>query len=329
MTHTTSSEAQREELTRLRDAVSCVVVLEREGFRLDREATASRAAKTLKYRRGKGEIVLVNHGGKGWWSPADSAARGDVFKLLQFLHPGLTLGHVRKELRDMVGMSPSYEVEERTRDAPTNTTRDPVAMWNRRKTPVKGSAGWRYLVETRGLPEKVVAIAAGQGVLREGPGGTVWFAHTDNVGRHSGMEMRGPSYRGFSTGGIGKRLFRFRLSSSESLFSRVVITEAAIDALSFAAMDRFYADTLYVSTAGGMSPDSEAELTDLLHELSGRENARLVIAVDHDEQGDRYTEKFTAMAAQVGLWSGRWSPAERGHDWNTVLRARGAGETQA
>jgi len=323
MTHTTSSDAQREELTRLRDAVSCVVVLEKEGFRLDR------AAKTLKYRRGKGEIVLVNHGGKGWWSPADSAAKGDVFKLLQFLHPGLTLGHVRKELRDMVGMSPSYDVVERTKDAPTNPVRDPVAMWNRRKAPVRGSAGWRYLIETRGLPEKVVAIAAGQDVLREGPGGTVWFAHTDNAGRHSGMEMRGPNYRGFSTGGIGKRLFRFRLSSSERPFNRLVITEAAIDALSFAAMDRFYAETLYVSTAGGMSPDSEAELVDLLRELSGRANAPLVIAVDNDEQGDRYAEKFTAMAAQIGLWSGRCLPAERGQDWNTVLRARGEGEAPA
>jgi hypothetical protein len=36
---------------------------------------------SLKYRRGKGEILIVSHAGRGWWDPM-SDAKGDVFKLV-------------------------------------------------------------------------------------------------------------------------------------------------------------------------------------------------------------------------------------------------------
>ncbi|KXV73908.1 hypothetical protein AD951_00750, partial [Acetobacter malorum] len=144
----------------------------------------------------------------------------------------------------------------------------------------------------------------------------------------SGMEMRGPEYRGFSTGGIGKRLFRFE-SDPGVPPSRVVIAEAAIDALSFASMDRFSRNTLYLSTGGGMSPESVAELKDVLADVAKRPEGRLVIAVDNDHQGDHYAALYSKMAQEVGLWNGRASPKAPGSDWNQVLRARGNKESSA
>lgn len=54
-----------EEIARLKAAVHCATVLERATppWQLDREASTSAA---LKYRRGAGEILIVNHGGRGW-----------------------------------------------------------------------------------------------------------------------------------------------------------------------------------------------------------------------------------------------------------------------
>ncbi len=74
------------ELALLR-AVSCSAVLERmAGWKLDARQSTRRA---LKYRRGEGEVLIVNHDGRGWWDPL-SQAKGDVFSLVQHLEPGLT-----------------------------------------------------------------------------------------------------------------------------------------------------------------------------------------------------------------------------------------------
>ncbi len=100
------------ELSELRAGVSCALLLERGGYSLDR---ADSTRRCLKYRRGAGEVLIVNHDGQGWWDPM-SQAKGDVFTLAQRLDPGLNFGQVRKLLRGMVGMSPSYPAAERLRE---------------------------------------------------------------------------------------------------------------------------------------------------------------------------------------------------------------------
>src|SRR6202453_4806581 len=94
------------EIEELRDKVHCAVVLERtpSPWKLDRSESTK---LSLKYRRGKGEIVIVSHGGRGWWDPT-SDAKGDVFRLIQRLEPGLSFGHVRKRLRAFAGLPPRF-----------------------------------------------------------------------------------------------------------------------------------------------------------------------------------------------------------------------------
>ncbi|MDE8350151.1 MAG: hypothetical protein POG74_11855 [Acidocella sp.] len=79
-----------EEIERLKASVSCAAVLEQTAppWRLDR---AESSRRSLKYRRGPGEILIVSHGGRGWWDPL-SDARGDIFALVRHLHPGLSFG---------------------------------------------------------------------------------------------------------------------------------------------------------------------------------------------------------------------------------------------
>ena len=87
----------------------------------------------------------------------------------------------------------------------------------------------------------------------EGPHGSAWFAHRDAAGCLTGIEMRGPDYHNFSAGG-GKTLFR--LPGGSGPLSRVAVCEAAIDALSLAAIEQCRPDTLYAATAGGMGPET-------------------------------------------------------------------------
>ena len=99
------------EINELRDKVHCGVVLERTPppWKLDRKESTK---LSLKYRRGKGEILIVSHAGRGWWDPT-SDAKGDVFGLVQRLEPGLTFGHTRKRLREFAGLSPSFPPADR------------------------------------------------------------------------------------------------------------------------------------------------------------------------------------------------------------------------
>ena len=219
------------ELEELRDKVHCAVVLERTPppWKLDRKESTK---LSLKYRRGKGEILIVSHGGRGWWDPT-SDAKGDVFGLVQRLEPGLTFGHVRKRLREFAGLSPRFPPVDRA--GGRNNPERPVAeRWAERKAVWPNSPTWRYLARKRWLPAAIIEAASAAGVLREGPVGSAWFAHLDDRGVVAHVDVRGPTYKGSLTGGA-KSLFR--LPPKGPPLPRLVLAEAAIDALSVAAIE--------------------------------------------------------------------------------------------
>lgn len=308
-------EAERLELEHLRAGVSCAVLLERAGWRLD-ERESSRA--NMKYRRGEGEIVIVNHDGRGWWDPG-SAAKGDVFKLAQHLDPRLNFGQVRRQLRDLTGLAPSYPAAER---APKEETPKPPPelRWTAHKPVAPDSPTWAYLTQERGLTPEVVLAASRADALREGPYGSAWFAHRDGEGALTGIEMRGPNYRGFSADG-DKSLFRLQLGAEPP--SRLAVLEAPIKALGLAALEGLRTDTLYVGTAGGMGPLTLACLRQEMEALAQRPGAVLVAATDADPAGERYAARLAELAAAVALPVERKAPV--GHkDWDAVLKARGA-----
>jgi Protein of unknown function (DUF3991) len=201
------------EIEELRDKVHCAVVLESTKL-------------SLKYRRGKGEILIVAHAGRGWWDPT-SDAKGDVFRLVQRLEPGLSFGHVRKRLREFAGLSPSFPSGDRAgrRQDPDRSVAD---RWAERKAVWSNSPTWRYLRRKRGLSAAIIEAAAAAGVLREGPVGSASFAHFDRAGAVAHVDVRGPTYKGSLTGGA-KSLFRLSLKGPP--LPRLVLTEAAIDAL--------------------------------------------------------------------------------------------------
>src|SRR5271155_3336633 len=130
------------EIEELRDKVHCAVVLERTPppWKLDRKESTR---LSLKYRRGKGEILIVSHAGRGWWDPT-SDAKGDVFGLVQRLEPGMSFGHVRKRLREFAGLSPSFPSADRA-GRRQDLDRSVADRWAERKAVWSNSPTWRYL----------------------------------------------------------------------------------------------------------------------------------------------------------------------------------------
>jgi hypothetical protein len=300
---------QDAEIQHLKAGLSCAVLLERlpPVGRLDHAESTRRC---LKYHRGAGEIVIVNHDGRGWWDPL-SQAKGDIFE------PGMNFTQACHMLRGFVGIAPTFPQALRTRRA--RAPRLPVTQrWTRRQPLSRGSPAWLYLTTQRGLPDHILAAANAVDAIREGPSGSAWFAHRDRIGHLTGIEMRGPAWRSFSVGG-DKTLFR--LPGGPSRPSRVTVCEAAIDALSLAAIERCRLDTLYTATAGGMGPATIVALQQLLQALTTGRVGTLIAATDADSAGRRYAARLREMASKAGVLFDAILPPDGLNDWNDALRA--------
>ncbi|MGZ2461670.1 DUF3991 and toprim domain-containing protein [Rhizobium anhuiense] len=294
----------RKEIEALRERVGCAAVLEHAGFAIDVKESTRRA---MKFRRGA-EIIIVTHEGRGWFDPL-SDAKGDVFGLVEHLdHVGFLEGAGR--VADLVG----FAITEPEWQSPWRDQSHDLSLperWQARRRPWPGSSTWAYLNSDRFLPATLLRAAIRQDHLRVGPYGSMWAAHTDNAGMVTGWEARGPEYRGFASGGT-KVLFR--LGPDTAL--RLAVTEAAIDAMSLAAIEGLRDGTLYLSTGGGWSPSTEAAL----RQLASRPDALLVAATDANPQGEMFGERLRTLAVATGCDWSRLRPPEE--DWNETLKIK-------
>lgn len=307
------------ELEQLRAGVNCAALLERlpPPWKLD---AAESSRDCLKYRRGKGEIIIVNHGGRGWWD-AGGTAKGDVFSLVQHLQPELNFGHARRLLREYLGLAPGYPRYEQP-----HCGADPkpaVERWAMYRRLEPRSPAWRYLAGERRLPAAVLRAAAAADAIRAGAYGTACFAHRDARGEVAGFEMRGPAFRSFAKGG-DKSLFRLPgwIRGCRTPPSRLVVAEAPIDALSVAALERLAGNTLYAATSGGMGQGTVEALASHLAAIAGLTGAVLVAATDNDLAGARYADQLREQARAAGVGFQRLAPPDGVNDWNDVLRGR-------
>lgn len=293
---------EKADIEKLRGRVSCAAVLETTGFAVDlKESTR----KAVKYRHGD-DIIIVIHDGKGWFDP-QSDAKGDVYSLVRHLD-GCDFLEAFVHVASLVRFEPR-EPEWKRQSRSTESDQSIPARWEARRKPWRGSATWRYLRDERHIPEQVIRMAIAQNVLKEGPYGSMWAAHTDAKGIVTGWEERGAQWRGFASGG-GKLLFRLGRQQA----GRICITEAAIDAMSLAAIEKVRRDTLYVSTGGGWSPATEAAL----RALGEQPDARLVAATDANPQGEVFVARLRELAGEIACDFERLKPAAE--DWNAMLQ---------
>lgn len=302
---------EHRDVSHLKGKVLCSAVLETAGFAVDLKESTSRA---IKFRRGA-DIIIVIHDGKGWFDPL-SESKGDVLSLIQHLD-GASFAEALALAAGLVGFTP----QEPRWVRPPLSRQDrmsPAERWQGRRRPWPGSPSWTYLRDVRGIYEQVLRRATDQGALREGPHGSMWAAHVDDKGLVTGWEERGPDWRGFANGGVK---ILFRLGAGDGL--RLVVTEAAIDAMSLASLEGLREGSLYLSTGGGWSEATEAAV----RALASRPKAHLVAATDANAQGEVFAGRLRDIAQAVGCDWLRLRPSAE--DWNDALRARPIGGTEA
>ncbi|EGG79279.1 hypothetical protein SXCC_00057 [Gluconacetobacter sp. SXCC-1] len=298
--------------TKIVSGVSCAALLEKNGYLLDK---AKSTRKCLKYRNGASNVI-VNHEGRGWWH-ANGDEKGDVFALMRHLHPEMGWRDVCLELGQLIGVEPEGAAYVRSRPATTDT-RAPAERWAQKKSLRRGGRVWDYLVRERCLPEDVVRRAAMKGCIRDGYH-AAWFAHTDADGKVCGAELRGPETH-MCLGGTIKSLFRFQPGSAAQV-RRLVVCEAAIDALSFAALDRVRTpDTMYCSTGGAMGPETKAAIRAHLADMRQIPDAVLIVATDDDDAGDGFADTLYGLAEDAGVEFARRLPPDRSKDFNSTLK---------
>jgi hypothetical protein len=93
---------------------------------------------------------------------------------------------------------------------------------------------------------------------------------------------------------------------------RLVLAEAAIDALSVAAIECLRKDTLYIATGGGMGPGTIAALEALLASIAMLHGALLCSAADANGPGDRFADRHRSLAERLRIPICAASPSNRG-----------------
>ena len=230
------------EIEELRDKVHRAVVLERTPppWKLDRKEST----KLSGYRRGKGEILIVSHGGKGWWDPT-SDAKGDAFSLVQRLEPGSTSVMSESACANSRDCRLAFRSPKGQGVAKPRTTRRRTLGRSEGRV-----AGFADLALS--CPEAHSSIGDHRGGFRGrrpagGPGRQRLVRSFQRRGfrrprRHSRADLQRLAR--------GRRQSLFRLPPSAQSFPRLVLAEAAIDALSVAAIESLRADTLYAASGG-------------------------------------------------------------------------------
>ena len=141
------------EIQQLRENIHCAAILEQRSppWQIDRKESTKHC---LKYRRSKGEILILNHEGRGWWDQ-QSDAKGNVFDLIQYFEPHLNFGQVRKVLRDFIGLAPAFpELNRRRRKGLHGSP--PADRWARQPKSNPKSPAWSYLAGKRRLPSRIM-----------------------------------------------------------------------------------------------------------------------------------------------------------------------------
>jgi len=289
------------------------------GYALDRRES-SRNSAVMRRPDGDKIIIARNEASNDWiyFSVRDDRDNGTIIDFLQNRGGG-SLGQVRKTLRTWLGSDrPAVPVASYVQTL-LPITRDRaavIAAWDRTRVCV----GLPYLT-SRGLSPEVLALPQFSGSVHVDQRNNAVFPHYDQQGL-CGFEIKNRNFTGFASGGI-KGLW---YSNPKKTDRQLVLTESAIDGLSYHVLHPDELWTRYMSTGGELSPQQRGNL-DLkqpgLLRLAMEKlpaGAVVLLAFDNDEPGEKLAEEVRALAPS-GRELRRVVPSV-GKDWNEALKNR-------
>jgi hypothetical protein len=309
-----------EELERFKSHINLSEYAASRGYALDRRES-SRNSAVMRHPNGDKIVIARNEATSDWiyFSVRDDRDNGTIIDFLQKRGSG-SLGRVRKLLREWMGSPRPVGLQL------TMFARDLVPMSRDRTAVIKEWELARVCVSlpyltSRGLGPEVLALPRFAGCVRVDRRGNALFPHYDREGV-CGYEVKNKDFTGFAPGGV-KGLWCSKALTTDR---QLVLTETAIDALSYQVLHPQELGTRFMSTGGELSPlqrgDPDKGEPGLLRRAMEKlpDGAVVVLAFDNDEPGEKLADEVRALAP-TGRELRRVVP-NAGKDWNDMLKLR-------
>jgi len=284
------------------------------GYEIDRR-DSWRGSTVL--RRGADKIVVKRNGNGHYvfFSVRDDRDNGTVIDFLQ-RRQNLSLGAVRQILRPWIGRPAIFL--QFSKLEPAGPGRMRVEGAYRR---MADAQRFPYLEHARCVPAVVLSSPRFAGRMRLDCHGNTVFPHFDGAGL-CGYEIKNGGFTGFAAGGQKGLWF----SHTQLADRRLVLTESAIDALSYATLFPDADDQTHYASLGGKPSSRQTALVQATI-ASLPAGAEIVAAFDADDAGRQLVEVIREAVAGVANRPGRNDlifkaqlPAKEGEDWNQVLQ---------
>lgn len=302
----------RAELENFKKRVDLVQLASSYGYSVVRKESCKTCVVMKNEANASKIVVATAQDGHGIFFEVHGDASGSGIDFVMY-RESCGLGNARKVLREWLGQSRPEPIREYAKPKPVTHDRAAlVSRWHK----MQGYNG-DYL-KSRGLKDETIAAFSHH--IKMDAHGNACFRHDDENGL-SGWETKNRGgFTGFSGGG-NKALFLCNIYPGHTEPQRIVITESAIDAMSYAQLSE--KPGLYVSFSGALSEEQQAQLTALLQKYP---KATVVTATDADAQGEKYAVMIhsirpDAIRARPGIKS---RSGEKFKDWNDVLMERAA-----
>ena len=293
------------------------------GYQLDRRESW-RGSAVLRCAADK---IVVKRNGNGhyvFFSLRDDDDNGTVIDFVQ-RRQHLSLGAVRQVLRPWIGRSASAPQFPQLQ--PASPDRMCIEREYRRMAEAQR---YPYLERDRFVPTAVLSSPRFRGRMRIDARGNTAFPHFDAAGL-CGYEIKNRGFTGFAAG--GKKGLWFSHTRPDDW--RLVLTESAIDALSYATLFPDSEDRTRYASLGGRPSSRQMGLVQAAV-IKLADGAELVAAFDADEAGRWLVGKIGEVVANVRREAERNNlgfrvhlPTTEGKDWNQVLQNRRTGSNSA
>ena len=297
-------------MERFKTEINLVSYAQTQGYEyLQRES--SRISAVLRHQSGDKIVVATDTDGHGvYFSLRDNHDNGTIIDFVQHRR-NLSLTEVRKELRDWLGESKTRPSKFRPVDKPQPITRERLGVIKAARL-FKVAHSHPYL-EQQGLERSILKNARFLGTVAIDEGGNAIFPHYDRDGL-TGYSIKNSNFTGFSPGGT-KALWQ---SNQQQNDTRLVITETAIDALSYHQLfSHQNSKTRYIATGGTISPLQLELISTAMAEMTNL-GGSIAIATDNDEMGHKMAKTLCDLATSKAQVE-RHVP-QVGKNWYEVLK---------
>ena len=301
---------RKQELERFKTEINLVEYAQSKGYQYISQAS-SRNSAVLAHELGDKIVVATDTDGHGiYFSVRNDADNGTIVDFVSY-RSNLSLGGVRKELRD-------WRNEPLRRTSKFIPIDKPQPLTSARLSIIKAASNFEVVqshpyLEKRGIEQSILKGDRFMGTVAIDSRGNAIFPHYDGDGL-TGFTIKNDNFTGFSKGGT-KALWQSKQKKSDR---RLVITESAIDAMSYHQLfGKENTKTRYIATGGTISSSQLDLIKTAMTEMT-KIGGEIVIATDNDVVGNKL---FKTIAEEAPSQSNiTRNVPDRGKDWNELLQ---------